>query len=94
MLRFSEVIGSVGPHVNLWDQQLADGTFQEDDESVLTVLALCHPTSAISKHQHQNVKIQNCQHLVLLLSALSRLPSPSAHSFHHQQQHWICNVFV
>ena len=42
---FSEVVGSVAPHVNLRNQQLAYRTFQEDDHCVLTVLSLCHPTS-------------------------------------------------
>ena len=46
MFRFGKVVGSVGPHVYLGNQQLADRTFQQDDHSVFTVLGLCHPTSA------------------------------------------------
>ena len=34
MFCFSEVGSCVGPHVNLRDQQLADGALQEDDQGV------------------------------------------------------------
>ena len=89
MFRFGKVVGSVGPHVYLGNQQLADRTFQQDDHSVFTVLGLCHPTSAKWEHQpkRQNTKLStSCSAAVCAVCPHT--------AFITEQQHLICHVFI